>query len=116
MALLIGDGRRYAQLGGGAAAFGGGGGFGAEPILPNTPYDGQFTFVRMRYGPPIRLRVAGVLWSHDYPTGEQHFMKIVNELTYLDAAHRGDQHPVVRRSGAVQVSGRLSVRAGRFWS
>ena len=22
-----------------------------------------------------------MLWSHDYPTGEQHFMKILNELT-----------------------------------
>ena len=23
-------------------------------------------------------------WSHDYPLGEQHFMKILNELTYLE--------------------------------
>jgi hypothetical protein len=23
-------------------------------------------------------------WTHDYPTGEQHFMKILNEVTYLN--------------------------------
>ena len=85
----------------------GGGGFGGEPILPNTPYDGKFTFVRMRYGPPVAYASQRVMWSHDYPTGEQHFMKILNELTYLGAAHRGNQHPVVRRSRSVQVSDRL---------
>ena len=24
------------------------------------------------------------MWSHDYPAGEQHFMKILNELSYLN--------------------------------
>ncbi len=35
------------------------GGFGppqVSPILPNTPYDGKFTFVRLRYGPPVPTR------------------------------------------------------------
>ena len=60
-----------------------GGGFGGgrrrqEAIRPNTPYDGRFTFVRVRYGPDYGFVSQGLPWSHDYPAGEQHFMKIVN--------------------------------------
>ena len=58
--------------------------FQGAAIAPNTPYDGQFTFVRLRYGPPTNYVSQGLPWSHDYPVGEQHFMKIVNELTYLN--------------------------------
>ena len=66
-----------------------GGGFGGgrrrqEAIRPNTPYDGRFTFVRVRYGPDYGFVSQGLPWSHDYPTGEQHFMKILNELSYLN--------------------------------
>src|SRR6266513_4314708 len=65
-----------------------GGGFGGrrrpEAIQPNTPYDGRFTFVRVRFGPDYGFVSQGLPWSHDYPTGEQHFMKILNELTYLN--------------------------------
>jgi hypothetical protein len=52
-------------------------------ILPNTPYDGRFTFVRLRYGPPVNYASQRVMWSHDYPTGERNFMRMMNELTYL---------------------------------
>jgi hypothetical protein len=50
----------------------------------NVPYDGRFTFVRIRYAdgnqglggfgrePP---------WSHDYPRAERHFTKLLDELT-----------------------------------
>ena len=66
--------------------FGGGGGSDAvsRPIVPNTPYDGRFTFVRVRYGPDYGFTSQRLPWSHDYPSGEQHFMKIVNELSYLN--------------------------------
>jgi hypothetical protein len=57
---------------------------GGEPIAPNTPYDGRFTFVRLRYGPPSDFAAQGMQWTHDYPLGEQHFMKIINELTNLN--------------------------------
>jgi len=64
-----------------------GGGFGGrnrrEAIRPNTPYDGRFTFVRVRYGQDYGFVSQGLPWSHDYPAGEQHFMKILNELSYL---------------------------------
>ena len=55
-----------------------------EAVRPNPEYDGQFTFVRVRYGPPTTMVSQSLPWSHDYPLGEQHFMKIVNELTYLN--------------------------------
>jgi hypothetical protein len=63
----------------------GGGGFGRrqQAIVPNAPYDGRFTFVRIRYGPDYGFASQGLPWSHDYPSGEQHFMKIVNELSSL---------------------------------
>ena len=65
-----------------------GGGFGGrrgrEAIRPNTPYDGRFTFVRVRYGPDYGFASQGLPWSHDYPTGEQHFMKILDELSLLN--------------------------------
>jgi Domain of unknown function (DUF4159) len=64
----------------------GGGGFGRrqQAIVPNAPYDGRFTFVRIRYGPDYGFTSQRLPWSHDYPSGEQHFMKIVNELSSLN--------------------------------
>ena len=58
-------------------------GFAQIPIAPNAPYDGRFTFVRVRYGPDYGFASQRLPWSHDYPAGEQHFMKIVNELSLL---------------------------------
>ncbi|MGE0451366.1 MAG: DUF4159 domain-containing protein [Vicinamibacterales bacterium] len=57
--------------------------FGGPEIKANTPYDGQFTFVRLRYGPPVPFASQRIPWTHDYPLGEQHFMQIMNEVTYL---------------------------------
>ena len=59
-----------------------GGGSGA-PIQPNIPYDGRFTFVRLRYGPPIPFQSQRIPWSHDYPEGEQNLMRILKEISYL---------------------------------
>jgi hypothetical protein len=66
--------------------FGGFGGFRgrSEAVLPNPAYDGRFTFVRLRYGPATEYVSQRIPWSHDYPTGERHFMKIMNELTLLN--------------------------------
>jgi hypothetical protein len=55
----------------------------AIPVEPNAPYDGRFTFVRLRYGPPTQYVSQGIPWSHDYPAGERHFMKIMNEVSFL---------------------------------
>jgi hypothetical protein len=52
----------------------------------NTPYDGRFVFIRLRYGfggfGGGRMR-GGPPWSHDYPRGEVHFTKILKEITYV---------------------------------
>jgi hypothetical protein len=53
-------------------------------VQGNTPYDGRFVFVRLRYSTGFggfRSR-QGPAWSHDYPRGEVHFTKILNEITY----------------------------------
>ena len=85
--LLVSVGSVLAQRRGGF----GGGGYGRrqQAIVPNTPYDGRFTFVRIRYGPDYGFASQGLPWSHDYPSCEQHFMKIVNELSYLNP-HTGE--------------------------
>jgi hypothetical protein len=49
-------------------------------LLPNTPYDGRFTFARIRYGGEGFSR-GGAPWSHDYPRGETHFAKIVTAVS-----------------------------------
>ena len=65
-----------------------------EP-LKNTPYDGRYTFARIRFAP----RGGGAdffgrgdpKWSHDYPTAETHFAKIIVELStirpYMDGGN-----------------------------
>jgi len=73
-----------AQRGGG---FGGGGsdGFrGFRPsYTPNVRYDGRFVFVRMSY--PFGSGRRDPPWSHDYPIGEEHFLKIMTAVTNLRA-------------------------------
>jgi hypothetical protein len=57
-------------------------------VQGNTPYDGRFVFVRLRYKSAFGrygdwIGDGGVPWSHDYPDGEVHFSKILEELTFL---------------------------------
>jgi hypothetical protein len=47
-------------------------------IEPNVPYDGRFTFARIRYTVYGR---SG--WEFDYPTMERHLMEMVRETTSL---------------------------------
>jgi hypothetical protein len=54
-------------------------------VQGNTPYDGRFVFIRLRYntgGFGGRRGGGGPQWSHDYPRGEVHFTKILNEITF----------------------------------
>ena len=55
----------------------------APSFAPNMPYDGRYTFVRVRYEMPLSGGYGrqGPPWSHDYPRGETHFTKIVSELS-----------------------------------
>lgn len=63
-------------------------------VQGNTPYDGRFVFVRLRYSAAFGrwgnwIGDGGVPWSHDYPDGEVHFSKILEELTFLDVRTDG---------------------------
>jgi hypothetical protein len=53
----------------------------------NVPYDGRFTFVRLRWqsgGDVFAPRGFSSAWNHDFPRAEQHLSLIVRELTFLD--------------------------------
>jgi hypothetical protein len=57
----------------------------ALDVTGNTPYDGRVVFIRLRYDTGFggfRSRM-GPPWSHDYPRGEMHFMKIIEEITQI---------------------------------
>lgn len=47
-------------------------------IEPNVPYDGKFTFARIRYTQGYRMA-----WSADYPQMERNFTTILAELTSM---------------------------------
>ncbi len=54
---------------------------------PNAPYDGRFTFVRIRYETaPGGYWYRGLpAWAHGYPASEWNLMKIMDEVSDLDA-------------------------------
>ena len=63
----------------------------------NVPYDGSFTFVRLRYTPMWTDYGGGggyfgginYQWDHDYPRADRNFMKILDELTGVEANTEG---------------------------
>ena len=79
---------------------------------PNIPYDGQFTFVRLKYthGPGGNWYGGWPAWGHGYPLSEQNLMRIMQEVSFTQPARRRDQRDHARRSGAVPLSARLHHR------
>ncbi len=67
--------------------FGGFGGNGRVPAIRNTPYDGQFTFVRVKYDTAPGGFWAGgrPSWIHGYPVAEKNLMAIMNDLSFFNA-------------------------------
>src|SRR5512141_1582485 len=60
-----------------------------QPEVPRN--ESKFTFGRIYYDSPLtRMSMGpvgasnGPFWSHDWPRSEEHFMKIMAELTKLD--------------------------------
>lgn len=47
----------------------------------NVPYDGRFTFARIRYKGFEHFSQEGPGWSHDYPDAEENFSKILRDVT-----------------------------------
>ncbi len=63
-----------------------------EPPKIDHDLSGRFTFTRIRYsdlsncyGFGIHLGDGGLPWSHDYPVAGRHLMKIMAELSKIDA-------------------------------
>jgi len=64
-----------------------------DPFPPNPPYDGRFSFARLRYtdhpGDLCTCQVRGSLgaagWLHDYPDADRNIIRIAMELTTLNA-------------------------------
>lgn len=55
-----------------------GGGGGDPYVQPNAPYDGRFTFARIRYTQGYRLA-----WGVDYPRMERNFLVILDDLSSM---------------------------------
>ena len=62
-----------------------GGNFRRESYSMNVPYDGKFVFIRMSYGNYGGWGRQGAPWAHDYPVGEQHFLKILTSISNVSA-------------------------------
>ncbi len=63
-------------------------GFGRTPAIHNVPYDGQFTFVRVKYetAAPDGYWAGGrPSWVHGYPLAEENLMRIMNDVSFLNA-------------------------------
>ena len=90
----------------GAHAQRGGGGLGIT-IEPNVPYDGRFTFVRMRYTEYGR---SG--WQFDYPQMERNFLTMMRELTTLRPHVQGSNIHTLDDPELLPVSGGVPVGAG----
>ena len=49
----------------------------------NEPYDGRFTFARIKYRGFAHFSREGPGWSHDYPRSESHLMRIMRDVTSI---------------------------------
>jgi len=57
-----------------------------DPSFSNIPYDGRFTFVRLKYttAPGGYWYGGWPAWGHGYPLAEQNLMKIMNDVSFLN--------------------------------
>ena len=59
---------------------------------PNPPYDGRFTFARIKFnnfGGEFGGRFRDVKWGHDYPEADSHLPMIVKEVTTVSVRTDG---------------------------
>ena len=59
--------------------------YGGNKGVQNRPYDGRFAFVRVRYQAARGGNWAGPSWAHGYPVAEQNLLRIMVDLSLLDA-------------------------------
>jgi len=55
----------------------------ANRFTGNLPYDGRFTFARIKYRGTQCWSAQGPGWAHDYPDAEVHLVQILKELTSM---------------------------------
>jgi hypothetical protein len=63
-----------------------------RPHRADLPYDGRFTFVRVRWKSDFgfsRRGGFGAAWNHDFPRAERHLSMILKELTSVDIHQEG---------------------------
>ena len=89
-AVVDGQGRRRGM----DQYFGGPDGMYEPPAFHgNVPYDGRFTFARIRYRGFANFGAEGPGWSHDYPDAEENLTKILRDITNI--------HPFVEQGPMV---------------
>ena len=78
--------------------------YGWDETVKNVPYDGRFTFARVRYTPAPGGNWAGgrPSWVHGYPLAEQNLMRIMREVSLLDA-HIGHVALRIRELRALEI-------------
>ena len=59
---------------------------GSNQLIRNVPYDGRFTFVRVRYTPAPGGYWSwwGPSWAHGFPIAEHNLLRIMKEICLLD--------------------------------
>ena len=64
-----------------------GGGPRYEPVIQSVPYDGRFTFARVKYlNAPSGYWFRGIpSWAHGYPVSEDNLLRITNEVSLLNS-------------------------------
>jgi hypothetical protein len=69
--------------------------YGWDESVENAPYDGDSRSYRVRYTPaPGGYRAGGQpSWMHGYPVAEQNLLRIMREISLLDA--HGDEANVL---------------------
>ena len=48
-----------------------------------VPYDGTFTFTRLRYSSGLRNFGGGAWWAHDYPAGDRNLSAVTDYITNM---------------------------------
>jgi Domain of unknown function (DUF4159) len=61
------------------------------PHQTDFDYDGQFTFVRLRWNSGFGRGGFGAAWNHDLPRAEQHLARIVRELSLVNMRTDGSR-------------------------
>jgi hypothetical protein len=114
--LLLGAGTAVAQRGFGQRGFGQRG-FRSEPEIHNIPYDGRFTFARIKYetGPGGYYYRGLPAWAHGYPTAELNLMRIMNEVSLLHPHLEGSNVVALDDTALFQYPVAYMTEAG-FWT